>query len=112
MRKFFIPDKFKGSFSAEEVIKAVVNGIDRVYPLAKISSTFVSDGGDGFLHAIMENIGCEQITTYTIGPLGRLLIHSICPVLKRRTRILDLLKIRELFNCYSSFVLLYNCKIT
>lgn len=48
MMILFIPDKFKGSFSAEEVIKAVVKGIDRVCPLAKISSAVVPDTGDGF----------------------------------------------------------------
>ena len=48
MMILFIPDKFKGSFSAEEVIKVVVKGIDRVYLLAKISSAVVSDSGGRF----------------------------------------------------------------
>lgn len=48
MMILFIPDKFKGSFSAEEVIQVVVKGIDGVYPLAKISSAVVPDSGDGF----------------------------------------------------------------
>jgi glycerate 2-kinase len=71
MRILLIPDKFKGSLTSNEVIEALKYGILEKYPNAKISSIIASDGGDGFLHAVSQNVGCQQIDTKTLDPLGR-----------------------------------------
>ncbi len=71
MRILLIPDKFKGSLTANGVIEALKHGILEKYPKAKISSIIASDGGDGFLHAVSQNVQCQQIDTKTFDPLGR-----------------------------------------
>jgi glycerate kinase len=71
MRILLIPDKFKGSLSANEVIEALKHGILEKYHNAKISSIIASDGGDGFLHAVSQNVPCQQISTKTFDPLRR-----------------------------------------
>ena len=71
MKVLLIPDKFKGSLSAKGVIGAITKGILKAKPEAELYSVMASDGGDGFLNAVSENIGCEEITTETVDPLGR-----------------------------------------
>lgn len=71
MRILLIPDKFKGSLTANEVIEALKYGILEKHHNAKISSIIASDGGDGFLHAVSQNVPCQQIGTKTFDSLGR-----------------------------------------
>lgn len=71
MRFILIPDKFKGSLSAEEVIAALSNGIRRVYPHAEIHSVIASDGGDGFLDAVAHAVPVEVVTCPATDPLMR-----------------------------------------
>lgn len=71
MKILLIPDKFKGSLQAEEVVEALTAGIHVVLPSADITSVLASDGGEGFLDAIAKNIAVERIETTTAGPLGR-----------------------------------------
>lgn len=71
MNILIIPDKFKGSLTAKEVIAAISKGIKKVIPDANLYPVLASDGGDGFLNAVSENLDCELITTNTIDPIGR-----------------------------------------
>ena len=71
MRILLIPDKFKGSLSAKGVIKALIRGIEKVHPDAVFSTVLASDGGDGFLKAIAQNLVCEEVHLNTVDPLGR-----------------------------------------
>jgi len=71
MKVLLIPDKFKGSLTAKQVIAAISKGIKQNVPDAELHSVLASDGGDGFLQAIGENIDCETITVNTVDPLGR-----------------------------------------
>ncbi|WP_422079735.1 glycerate kinase [Ulvibacterium sp.] len=71
MNILIIPDKFKGSLTAKEVIVAISNGIEEKVPNANVFSVLASDGGDGFLNAVSENLDCELITMNTVDPLGR-----------------------------------------
>ncbi len=73
MRYVLIPDKFKGSLSAEEVINSLSTGIRQVYPDAEIASVIASDGGDGFLKAVARAIPVEEIYVSSVDPLGRAL---------------------------------------
>ena len=52
MNYLLVPDKFKGSLSAAEVIKALKKGILQIDQNANIHSALVSDGGDGFVESI------------------------------------------------------------
>jgi glycerate kinase len=71
MNILLIPDKFKGSLSAEEVIAAITAGIRGVYPGATIHSVLASDGGDGFLEAVARYRQVELRPEPTVDPLGR-----------------------------------------
>ena len=71
MKILLIPDKFKGSLNAEEVVEALTAGIIGALPSAQITAVLASDGGEGFLDAIAKNITTERIETTTAGPLGR-----------------------------------------
>ncbi|MEX0288943.1 MAG: glycerate kinase, partial [Flavobacteriaceae bacterium] len=71
MHFLLIPDKFKGSVSAEGVIDALTKGILKVIPAAKISTVMASDGGDGFLQAVSQYTEAKAIKTQTVDPLGR-----------------------------------------
>ena len=71
MRLLLIPDKFKGSLTAEEVVSAIRAGVNRVVPEAIMDSIQASDGGEGFLNAIAKYKEVEAIETTTAGPLGR-----------------------------------------
>ncbi len=71
MKVLLVPDKFKGSLDAKEVIMAISKGIYGVHPDAGIFSVLASDGGDGFLNAVSENSDCTTITSDTVDPLNR-----------------------------------------
>ena len=51
MNYLLIPDKFKDSLTAFEVIKSISNGIQKVDQEAKIHSVLASDGLKTFLNA-------------------------------------------------------------
>ena len=71
MKLLLIPDKFKGSLTAEEVVRAISIGVQQVHPHAAITSIMASDGGEGFLDAIASYREVERVETTTAGPLGR-----------------------------------------
>nr|WP_273567212.1 glycerate kinase [Maribacter sp. Hal144] len=71
MRILLIPDKFKGSLSAQGVIDALKKGIHAAIPTAEFFSVLASDGGDGFLNSIAANVLCENVFIDTVDPLGR-----------------------------------------
>jgi glycerate kinase len=71
MRFLLIPDKFKGSLSAEEVIRTLAKGIHMAIPNADCIKVLASDGGDGFLEAVARYQDCRRITYNGRDPLGR-----------------------------------------
>ena len=71
MKVLLIPDKFKGSLSAEEVMSAISRGISKVLPKTKIYTITASDGGDGFLEAVSNYEEVEEVVVHTFDPLGR-----------------------------------------
>lgn len=71
MKLLLIPDKFKGSLTAKEVVYAISKGVRSIDPAATIDSVLASDGGEGFLNAIAQYSEVIRIQTTTAGPLGR-----------------------------------------
>ncbi|MEJ1222189.1 glycerate kinase [Sediminicola sp. 1XM1-17] len=71
MKVLLIPDKFKGSVTAEGVIKALSQGIAKSEPNTEIFKVMASDGGDGFLDAIQNYISLDRVEIDTVDPLGR-----------------------------------------
>ena len=66
-----IPDKFKGSLTAQEVIDAISRGIRKADPEAQLYSALVSDGGDGFIESIARYGQYERIVCDSCDPLGK-----------------------------------------
>ncbi|WKB82213.1 glycerate kinase [Cellulophaga lytica] len=70
MNYLVIPDKFKGSLTANEVIQSITNGLHRVDKSPSVKSILASDGGDGFLDAVACKIMVQKIYVDTLNPIG------------------------------------------
>ena len=71
MNILLIPDKFKGSLSALEVIKSLKKGILDFKKSIRFHEVIASDGGDGFLDAIVEKDSIRIIDMISKDPLIR-----------------------------------------
>ncbi|WP_297694638.1 glycerate kinase [uncultured Eudoraea sp.] len=71
MNFLLVPDKFKGSLTAKQVIAAISRAVSDIYPQAGIYSVAASDGGDGFLDSVRSYMQVETVKIDTTGPLGR-----------------------------------------
>ena len=72
MNVLIIPDKFKGSLTGAEVIRAIDEGLHAFDETIQTYSITASDGGDGFLDAIRKsNDSVITIRCETTDPLGR-----------------------------------------
>lgn len=75
MNILVIPDKFKDALSVKKVISAITNGIYKHSKSHKVIPIIASDGGDGFLDAIIQvypNI--KKVTTKTVNPFGETIL--------------------------------------
>ena len=71
MDYLLIPDKFKGSLRAQQVIDAIGKGIREVHPEAVLHSAVLSDGGDGFLDSIDHYGQYNKVVCKATNPLGK-----------------------------------------
>ncbi|MBN1780817.1 glycerate kinase [bacterium] len=69
-RFLLAPDSFKDSLSATGICHAMAAGIRRVLPDAGIRMCPLSDGGEGFVHAMLLAAGGRSIEVNVSGPLG------------------------------------------
>ncbi len=70
MNILLIPDKFKSSLSAKEVIEALKKGILKFDSSIQVDEIIASDGGEGFLNAIKKNSNLQEIEMIAVDPLG------------------------------------------
>ena len=77
MNFLLLPDKFKGSLTAKQLIQSLTKGILRAIPMAHFQHVIASDGGDGFLDAVAEYRETDLIATDTVDPLGRKLTTAM-----------------------------------
>ncbi|MBT8271870.1 MAG: glycerate kinase [Bacteroidia bacterium] len=66
-----IPDSFKDSISSEEIIEALSRGIHAIDEKIKIVGIPASDGGEGFLNAVKNQVSTETIYHDALDPIGR-----------------------------------------
>lgn len=71
MHILLIPDSFKGSISATEVIKQLTLGFSELEEHITIQSCAASDGGEGFLDFVKKYVEVRMISVQTVNPLGR-----------------------------------------
>ncbi len=76
MNYLLIPDKFKGSLNAKQVIDAISRGIRKADPEAVLHSAVLSDGGDGFLESISHYGQYQKVVCEARDPLGKKLRTS------------------------------------
>lgn len=70
MKFLIVPDKFKGSLTAQEVSTAIEAGVGKALPDAESIIITASDGGDGFLNSVAENVNAEEAGEVTVDALG------------------------------------------
>ena len=63
------PDSFKGTLSAAEAAMAMGRGVRRALPRASVTLRPVSDGGEGFIDALIPFMGGTPVRTEVQGPL-------------------------------------------
>ncbi len=63
------PDSFKGTLSAAEAAMAMGRGVRRALPRASVTLRPVSDGGEGFIDALIPFMGGTPLRTEVRGPL-------------------------------------------
>ncbi len=71
MNILLIPDKFKGSLTAKELIEALIKGINKVNPNNHIESVMASDGGEGFLQAVSQFENLDFIEMLSVNSIGQ-----------------------------------------
>src|SRR5215212_7736512 len=71
MRVLIAPQELKGSLTAVEAARAMGAGVQRAAPAVQVDLCPVSDGGPGFLQAMLAAAGGERRTTTVRDPLGR-----------------------------------------
>ncbi len=71
MNYLLVPDKFKGSLTASQVIEALQRGIFKADPGAVFFSALVSDGGDGFIESVANYTPAVYVSCEATDPLGR-----------------------------------------
>jgi glycerate kinase len=64
------PDSFKGSLPAHEVAEALAAGLAGALPHAEVTTLPLSDGGDGFVDALVRARAGEFHLRTVTGPLG------------------------------------------
>ncbi len=71
MKILLIPDSFKDSIGASEIIEALSRGLRKSLPDVEIHAIIGSDGGEGFLESIISQLDVEQVYHDTLDPIGR-----------------------------------------
>ena len=71
MKILVCPDKFKGSLTATEVIRAVTDGILAVHPQANVIGQALADGGEGSLDVIRQLLPLTEHRLEVTGPLRK-----------------------------------------
>jgi glycerate kinase len=71
MRVLVAPQEFKGSLSAAEAAHAIAEGVRRATPSAVIDEVPLSDGGPGFVDAMLAARGGTRIESEVHDPLMR-----------------------------------------
>ena len=71
MKVLIVPDKFKGSLSANDVCDAIEKGIHNVDPSILITKIPLADGGEGSLSVLENTLNFERIYLEVNDPLFR-----------------------------------------
>src|SRR4051812_47509413 len=76
MRIVLAPDKFKGSHTATDACDAMRAGIARVDRAIDVDACPISDGGEGFVDALVRATGGAFVTRTVTGPLPEMKVDA------------------------------------
>jgi len=76
MQIVIAPDKFKGTLLAREVADAMAAGVRAVVPDAQIDLCPLSDGGEGFVEALINATHGTLVNARVTGPLPEMKVDS------------------------------------
>lgn len=76
MRIIIAPDKFKGTLSASQVCDAIADGIREVDPAIDLDLCPLSDGGEGFVDAMVRATNGTFHTARVTGPLPEMKLDA------------------------------------
>lgn len=80
MRIAVIPDKFKGSLTADTVAETICEAITESLPGAQTTKRAMADGGDGTMELIVRQLNGESIPCTACDALGRAIKTRYCIV--------------------------------
>jgi len=81
MRVLIAPDKFKGSASADEVARAMREGVLAARPDAAVDLCPVADGGEGTVAALVAATAGRLVTCRVTGPLPEMKVDATFGIL-------------------------------
>ena len=71
MKVLIVPDKFKGTLTAQDAAEALAQGWQEARPDDKVERLPMSDGGDGFGEVLAQSLGAERRTIATVDAAHR-----------------------------------------
>jgi glycerate kinase len=89
VRVLIAPQEFKGSLTAAEASRAIAAGVRRAAPNAEIDEAPMSDGGPGFVDAMLAARGGQRIETPARDPLMRT-VTSAWALLDRGVAVIEM----------------------
>lgn len=89
MKFVLAPDSFKESLSSLDVVDALSEGIQRVFPYAQIQKIPMADGGEGTCEVITNIFGGEFINVDVQGPLGKPIQARFGYIEKSKTAVIE-----------------------
>ncbi|HMO25675.1 MAG TPA: glycerate kinase [Tepidisphaeraceae bacterium] len=81
MKVVIAPDKLKDALNAPEVADAIAAGVRDAMPDATIDCCPISDGGGGFVDAMIAAIGGQRVMRRVTGPLPEMRVEATFGVL-------------------------------
>src|SRR2546423_15693955 len=70
-RVLIVPDKFKGTMTAEEAARAIASGWRKARPRDRLELLPMSDGGDGFGAVLGALLGATRVSCRTVDAAQR-----------------------------------------
>ena len=92
MHFLIIPDSFKDSLTAREIIDALKAGLKEANEHLTTTAIVASDGGEGFLAFVQGFVATTTISVKTVDPLGREIVGEYAFAKASKTAYIELAK--------------------
>lgn len=92
MHILLIPDSFKDSIAATEIVQQLKQGFSELDDQITTESCIASDGGEGFLDFVKKYVAVTLIPVETVDPLGREMVAEYAFAKAHTTAFIELAK--------------------